>query len=90
MEVRGLVIDPNEPVATAGTNPSPTFRVIVSCMSTDATGAAVVSNVMTEPFPADAAGNAEVEAKLTLPSPCIAPIIFVTSATGSWFAATGN
>lgn len=90
VEVRGLVIDPNEPVATAGTNPSPTFRVIVSCMSTDATGAAVVSNVMTEPFPADAAGNAEVEAKLTLPSPCIAPIIFVTSATGSWFAATGN
>lgn len=90
VEVRGLVIDPNEPVATAGTNPSPTFRVIVSCMSTDATGAAVVSNVMTEPFPADAAGNAEVETKLTLPSPCIAPIIFVTSATGSWFAATGN
>ena len=90
VEVRGLVIDPNEPVATAGTNPSPTFRVIVSCMSTDATGAAVVSNVMTDPFPADAAGNAEVETKLTLPSPCIAPIIFVTSATGSWFAATGN
>ena len=90
VQVRGLVIDPNEPVATAGTNPSPTFRVIVSCMSTDASGAAVVSNIMTDPFPADAAGNAEVEAKLTLPSPCIAPIIFVTSATGSWFAATGN
>jgi hypothetical protein len=24
-----------------------------------------------------------------LPSPCIAPIVFVTSPNGAWFAATG-
>ena len=90
LEVRGLVIDPNEPVASAGTNPSPNFKVIVSCMSKDMSGAAVISNVETALFPADAMGNAEVETSVMLPSPCIAPIIFVTSATGSWFAATGN
>jgi predicted nicotinamide N-methyase len=90
LKVRGLVIDPNEPVATAGTNPSANFKVIVSCMSKDMSGAAVISNVETALFPADAMGNAEVETSVMLPSPCIAPIIFVTSATGSWFAATGN
>jgi hypothetical protein len=35
-------------------------------------------------------GNAKVEAQLTLPQPCIAPIVFVTSAGGAWFAATGG
>ena len=34
-------------------------------------------------------GDAEIEAKLDLPNPCIAPIIFVTSPTGSWFSVTG-
>ena len=33
---------------------------------------------------------ADLEADLNLPNPCIAPIVFVTSGTGSWFAATGG
>ena len=88
--VQGLVIDPNEPVATAGTNPSPSFRAIVSCLSKDAAGAPTTVNVLTDPFPADAAGNSVIETRVTLPQPCIAPIIFVTNAGGTfWFAATG-
>lgn len=87
--VGGLVIDPNEPVPVAGTNPSPFFKAIVSCMSKDATGSAVIVNVSTQNFPADTAGNAHIKDTITLPQPCIAPIIFVTSPTGSWFAATG-
>ena len=87
--VRGLLIDPNEPVAVAGTNPSPFFKVIVSCMSKDASGAATIANVSTQNFPADAAGNAHIQDTVNLPQPCIAPIIFVTNANGSWFAATG-
>ena len=90
IKVRGLVIDPNEPVATAGTNPAGDFKAIVSCMSKDANGNAVTSNVETSTFPTDTAGNTEIEATLALPQPCIAPIIFVTNAGGSWFAATGN
>ena len=91
VKVRGLVIDPNEPIAAAGTNPAGDFKAIVSCLSKDAvTGAAITSNVETSTFPTDTAGNADIEATVTLPQPCIAPIIFVTSAGGSWFAATGN
>ncbi|HXQ38721.1 MAG TPA: hypothetical protein VN843_32265, partial [Anaerolineales bacterium] len=59
------------------------------------------ANIPTELFPATTGlasaggGNATIVADLSLPSPCIAPIIFVTgppNATnpiGAWFAATG-
>lgn len=91
--VRGLLIDPNDPAAIAagrgGTNPSPTFKVIVSCLSKDANGVATTVNVSTGLFPADAEGNAHIQEMVALPSPCIAPIVFVTSPTGSWFATTG-
>ncbi len=100
IEVRGLVIDPNDAVAIArglaGTNPSATFKAIVSCLSTDASGAAVTVNVATDPFPATTglvsagAGNSNIRAHVSLPQPCIAPIIFVASPTGSWFSSTGN
>jgi hypothetical protein len=40
--------------------------------------------------PATTTGDAEIGAKVTLPSPCFAPIVFVTSGGGAWFAATGR
>jgi hypothetical protein len=93
VRVKGLVIDPNDPAAIAaglaGTNPVPNFKAIVSCLSKDAAGNAVTSNVETGLFPATATGNAQIEDTVSLPSPCIAPIVFVTSPTGSWFASTG-
>ena len=58
-------------------------------MSKDADGNPTTVNVSTGLFPADAAGNSEIEETLSLPSPCIAPIIFVTNPGGAWFAATG-
>jgi len=39
---------------------------------------------------AEGGGNADIEADLVLPQPCIAPIVFVTSPTGAWFATTGR
>jgi hypothetical protein len=99
--VKGLLIDPNDPAAIAagraGTNPSPTFKVIVSCLSRDANGNVVKDangnivpvNVSTGLFPADAEGNAHIKDTVALPSPCIAPILFVTSPGGAWFASTG-
>ncbi len=89
VEVQGLVIDPNEPIAAAGTNPAGPFKAIVSCLSTDAAGLAITTNVFTDAFPADLAGNSEFETSVTLPTPCIAPIVFVGNAGGSWFASTG-
>jgi hypothetical protein len=88
VKVKGLVI-PVPPFN--GTNPSPTFRVVVSCMSI-AGGAAVTVNQVTAPFPATTTGNAKFKGNVSLPSPCIAPIVFVTAGTGAppqWFSVTG-
>jgi hypothetical protein len=97
--VQGLVIDPNDPAAiaagVAGRNPANAFKVIVSCLSKDAGGNATTINLSSQTFPAttglasEGGGNSKIEAHLDLPQPCIAPIIFVTSGGGNWFAATG-
>lgn len=94
LHVFGLVIDPNDAAAmargVAGKNPSPAFKAVVSCLSKDAAGNPLTVNVATDAFPASAAGDAEIEALVSLPHPCLAPIMFVTSPAGAWFAATGN
>lgn len=90
VEVEGLVLLDGAPVPPAlrGTNPVPAFRAVVSCLTT-VDGAPATRNVSTDIFPATTTGDAEIEASVTLPSPCFAPIVFVTSPTGSWFAVTG-
>jgi len=85
--VRGLVLAAGP---LTGQNPLPTFRAIVSCQSSDSTGAATAVNVHTSDFPATTAGDARIEEVLTLPSLCIAPIVFVTSSNGLWLATTGR
>jgi hypothetical protein len=85
VKVEGLII------TSTGTNPVPTFRAVVSCLSI-ADGAAVTVNLVTAPFPATTTGNAEFEGNVNLPSPCIAPIVFVANGTGdppAWFSVTG-
>lgn len=93
IKVTGLVLDPNDPIVISrglgGTNPIPNFMAIVSCLSKDAAGNPTIANVSTGLFPADAQGNAQIEAMVTLPQPCIAPIVFVASPGGAWFASTG-
>lgn len=89
IEVTGLVLASG---GNAGTNPINTFKGLVSCVNADGS----FSNISTAGFPATTGaataggGNADIEATVSLPSPCIAPIVFVTSSGGSWFAATGN
>ena len=86
IRVSGLVLASG---ANAGSNPSAVFRGLVSCLKADAT----IANVSTDAFPATTGpggGDAQIEQDLVLPQPCIAPVIFVTSNTGSWFASTGG
>jgi hypothetical protein len=89
IKVRGLVLASG---ANAGTNPVANFRGLVSCL----TDTAAVVNVPTGNFPATTGpasaggGNADIEVDLDLPNPCIAPIVFVTSPGGAWFASTGG
>ena len=84
IEVEGLVL------VSTGANPSPTFRGVVSCLSSDATGTPTTVNVSTDAVPATSTGDAEIDARVALPSPCFAPIVFVTSGGGNWFAVTGR
>jgi hypothetical protein len=87
--VRGLVFaaGPN-----TGSNTIATFGAIVSCLAADGS----VVNVSAGSFPAttgaasEGGGNADIEADLSLPQPCIAPIVFVTSPGGAWFATIGG
>src|SRR5512133_1826843 len=89
IEVKGLVLaaGPN-----AFTNTVGFFRGLVSCIGSDG----LPHNVMTDPFPATmgpaklGGGNSTIEATVALPNPCFAPIVFVTSPGGAWFAVTGN
>ena len=52
-------------------------------------GAKVIVNAPTGLFPASETGDAFIQDAVSLPSPCIAPIVFVASPGGSWFAASG-
>ena len=91
VDVEGLVLARRSPVPPnlQGTNPVPQFKAIVSCLTTTG-GVATTSNVSTSPVPASSSGDAEIDTTVALPSPCFAPIIFVTSPTGAWFAVTGH
>jgi hypothetical protein len=94
VRVRGLVLANQAPVPQAlqGTNPFPDFRALVSCQSIGAGNTASVANVSTGDFAANTAGNSVINARVSLPRPCIAPIVFVTGPTGSdfWFSVTGS
>jgi hypothetical protein len=94
IEVNGLVLAPAVGPPLAGTNPVANFDAVVSCQTT-VNGAAAVSNVRTESFPANTAGDAEFEGNVDLPTPCFAPIVFVAipGANGGpdrWLAVTGR
>lgn len=86
LKVGGLVI------AASGVNPIAAFRGVVNCLTPGSPIAGV--NLVTDPAPANSAGDSTIEASLALPSPCIAPIVFVTNGTGAapgaWFATTGT
>jgi hypothetical protein len=89
VRVTGLVLAGG---ANSGSNPIGSFRAIVSCLTAD--GSTV--NLTTDAFPAttgpasEGGGNARITTDVELPDPCIAPIVFVTSPGGSWFAVTGG
>jgi hypothetical protein len=83
LNVEGLI------VTVLGTNPLGQFKAIVSCQSI-VNGAPAVTNVTTDGFTANTAGDAQTETNVDLPTPCLAPIVFVTTPGGSWIAVTGR
>jgi len=82
VSVRHLVLAAG---ANAGKNPVPTGRAIVVCAGADP--------ILTDTVPYSPEGNAMVETTVSLPSPCLAPVVFFAGQTGAgprWFAVTGG
>jgi hypothetical protein len=79
------------PASLRGTNPLPFFAAVVSC-TTAANGVITTINVITANVAATIpGGNAHIDQKLTLPHPCVAPIVMVTApGGGAWLAVTGS
>jgi hypothetical protein len=78
VEVEGLVL------LSSGVNPIPTGVAIVTCSG--------VVAATTDAVPFSSSGNAEVDATVSLPSPCFAPAVLFAGVTPNgdrWFAATG-
>lgn len=79
VSVTGLVI----PVAPFnGRNPVASFGATVSCITSHHT----IVNIPAGLFPTNPAGNATIDATVSLPHPCTQAIVFVTSPGGAWFA----
>jgi hypothetical protein len=89
--VRGLVFKDEEgvPEELRGINDEPVLRGVVSCL-TEAETTTPIANVVTDGFRATRSGNANIDASVELPNPCVAPVIFVTGEDpNKWFAVTG-
>jgi hypothetical protein len=91
VKVRGLVLARRAPVPAnlQGTIPFTQLGAIVSCQTTT-NGTATVTNVSTKLFDVTPRGDGHLDTSVALPSPCFAPIVFVTAPTGAWFAITGR
>jgi len=92
LHVRGLVFKDSplvQPPSLIGTNDASEFRAVVSCLTEEGDQTPVV-NVASPNFPANEKGNADIDAHLDLPNPCVAPIVFILPGDeDKWFAVTG-
>jgi hypothetical protein len=88
--LHGLVLASRAPVPPEmrGTNPVAQFRGAVNCLTPASPDTG--ETVLTDPVPNTPEGDAQIDARLALPEPCIAPIVFVTSPANAWFATTGR
>lgn len=92
ISVRGIVFanDPEVPANLRGTNDETQFRALVSCLKSDHKGNVVTINTTTQGFAATPTGDSDIDATVSLPSDCIAPIIFILSGSEDrWFAVMG-
>ena len=85
IHVRGLIFGDGR------ANDESAFRGAVSCLTeNEDAGTTPAAKVITEGFPATPSGDSDIEAHVTLPNPCVAPVIFVLAESEEkWFSVTG-
>ena len=94
INIKGLIFGDGSP------NDEDHFRALVSCQITpDVPGGASATffTFKTNPFPVHhpiSKGNANIDAQIPLPSPCVAPVVMILNGNPAdgdvWFAITGN
>ena len=91
VSVQGLLLARRAPVPAnlQGKMPFTQLGAVVSCQTT-ANGSAAIDNISTPLFDVTPGGDGHLDTTVALPSPCFAPIVFVTSPTGAWFAISGR
>jgi hypothetical protein len=92
IHVRGLVFkdDPSVPVNLRGKNDADEFRALVSCITEVSEDDVKRTRTLTQGFPATQQGDADIDATIELPNPCVAPIVFILPGDERlWFAVTG-
>lgn len=92
ISVRGIVFsdDPEVPADLRGINDESEFRALVSCLVSDHKGHVATVNITTQGFAATPTGDSDIDAMVSLPSDCVAPIIFILSGSeDKWFAVMG-
>lgn len=90
--VRKLVFTQDDvvPPNLRGINDEEQFRAVVSCLTED-NDQVTTANVVTQGFRASRSGDSKIDARLKLPNPCVAPIIFIVSGDElDWLAVTGS
>ncbi len=92
IEVRGLVFAdaPEVPPDLRGKNDESEFRAVVSCLTEQSETEVGTTNVTTAGFAATEEGDANIDAHVELPNPCVAPVVMVIAGSeDKWFAVTG-
>ena len=101
LAVTGIVFsnDPTVPPELRGINDEVEFRAVVSCLTNAREdggkgrghGLVATQNIVTAGFPATTTGNSTIDTTVTLPSPCVAPVVFVIGGDEEhWFSVTGS
>jgi hypothetical protein len=91
VKVKGLVLNDTS-VGDANGTPDGVDAVAAAVICSGPNGAAVAAQ--TEPVPLSKAGDAKIEAKVSLPNGCVGPVIVLRERyegkIGGWLAATGQ
>jgi hypothetical protein len=90
-DVRGLLITGTGTGLDGTTGPVHQVAALVTCTNPASGDAGAPSMVATTAVPLSAAGNARIDQTVSVPGPCIAPVVLVlaNSASGPWIAASG-
>jgi len=90
-DIRGLVITGTGGALDGTVGPVQNVVAALTCTNSASGDAGAPSLVATAPVPLSAAGNARIDQRISVPVPCIAPVVLIraNSASGPWIAASG-